>query len=44
MNERSKTTARLSWETPRVVRMEAGAAENGSGVLADGGGPGASRS
>jgi hypothetical protein len=35
---------RRPWEAPRVVRMDAGAAENGAGVLADGGGPGASRS
>lgn len=35
---------RLAWETPKVIRLEAGAAENGQGTLADGGGPGASRS
>jgi hypothetical protein len=35
---------RKPWTTPEYRHISAGSAENGSGTIADGGGPGANRS
>jgi hypothetical protein len=44
-NEAEKINETLKpWSTPEYRHISAGSAENGNGVAADGGGPGANRS